>query len=292
MTSLNNQLTPLLERLDHLLELVERLVVVDDIKEIDWHSTYAARWCIKKNNQGFFEPVIRLPKIQLTDLQHIDEQKQRLYNNTRQFVNGKSANNVLLTGARGTGKSSLIKALVNEFGQSGLRLVEVDKDHLLDLPEIVDALSKYAQRFIIFCDDLSFEANESHYKMLKTVLDGSIHETPHNVLIYATSNRRHLMPEFLSENQAVNHREGEIHPGEAIEEKTSLSDRFGLWISFYPVDQEAYLTIARHWAISLGASDIASDEFRMEALNWALTRGSRSGRSAWQFARDWAGRDK
>ncbi|MBU6468984.1 MAG: ATP-binding protein [Betaproteobacteria bacterium] len=289
MSDSRYDLTSLIERLDRLITLVAGSLE-SRIPEINWQETKAARWRIKKNGQGFFEGVSRLPTIRLDDLKHIDDQKTRLFNNTRQFVLGNSANNVLLTGARGTGKSSLIKALVNEFGHQGLRLIEVDKEHLLDLPDIVELLSTYPQRFIVFCDDLSFEANESQYKMLKTVLDGSVSETPHNVLIYATSNRRHLMPEFLSDNQQVDHRDGEIHPGETIEEKTSLSDRFGLWISFYPVDQDTYLAIAQHWAKTLGAEDVHSETFRAEALTWALMRSSRSGRSAWQFARDWAGR--
>ncbi|HQT80710.1 MAG: AAA family ATPase [Ferrovum sp. 37-45-19] len=289
MSDPNQNMDSLIKRLDRLIELVSASLP-GQVKDINWQQTSVARWRIQQNGQGFFEAVSRLPTIQLRDLQEIDDQKQRLYHNTQQFVLGRGANNVLLTGARGTGKSSLIKAVVNEFKQQGLRLIEVDKEHLLDLPDIVDALAPHPQRFIIFCDDLSFEANESGYKMLKTVLDGSVSETPQNVLIYATSNRRHLMPEFLSDNQEVSHLKGEIHPGETIEEKTSLSDRFGLWISFYPMDQEAYLTIATHWATALGAEKVNTEEFRMEALAWALMRGSRSGRSAWQFARDWSGR--
>ena len=226
----------------------------------------------------------------LADIQDVDEQKARIDRNTRQFLAGRRANNVLLTGARGTGKSSLIKALLNEYAARGLRLIEVDKTDLVDLPEIVELVAGRPERFILFCDDLSFEEGEDAYKALKSVLDGSVSAMSDNVLIYATSNRRHLMPEYFSENAATKHKDGEVHPAEAVEEKISLSERFGLWISFYPFSQDEYLDIVAHWLRSFGASDDEISAARQEALQWALMRGSRSGRVAWQFARDHAGR--
>ena len=226
--------------------------------------------------------------IAFADLKDIDEQKRRLRENTAQFVQARPANNVLLTGARGTGKSSLVKAALNEFAPKGLRLIEVDKRDLVDLPDIVDLVAARRERFIVFCDDLSFEASDAGYKSLKVALDGSIAGSAENVLIYATSNRRHLMPEFMDENLEARHVNGEIHPGETTEEKISLSERFGLWLSFYPFDQEQYLDIADHWVDRLGGK--ASEESRKAALLWALERGSRNGRVAWQFARDYVGR--
>jgi len=259
----------------------------------DWQAT-AFRWR-RRQNRGMLEPVRHPHRIRLDDLQAVAEQKRRIEQNTRQFVAGRagaaSANNVLLTGARGTGKSSLIKAVLHKFAARGLRLIEVDKQDLADLPEIVDLIAGRPERFIIFCDDLSFEASEPGYKALKSVLDGSISGMPDNLLIYATSNRRHLMPETMAENLQVSRgQDGEIHPGEAIEEKVSLSERFGLWLSFYPFDQDAYLAICNHWLGVFGLSTKQAEAARQEALQWALLRGSRSGRVAWQFARDYAGR--
>ena len=227
--------------------------------------------------------------IRLRDLQDVDDQKRRIDRNTRQFLAGRRANNVLLTGARGTGKSSLIKALLNEYAPQGLRLIEVDKTDLVDLPEIVDLVAGRAERFILFCDDLSFEEGEDAYKALKSVLDGSVSAVSDNVLVYATSNRRHLMPEYHDENLQARHVDGEIHPGEAVEEKISLSERFGLWISFYPFSQDEYLDIVEHWLKDFGVPKRAIAAARQQALQWALLRGSRSGRVAWQFARDYAG---
>jgi predicted AAA+ superfamily ATPase len=234
------------------------------------------------------EPVRRVAAIALDDLKEVDAQKERLRANTAQFIAGRPANNVLLTGARGTGKSSLVKAVLNEFSPKGLRLIEVDKQDLVDLPDIADLVAARPERFIIFCDDLSFEASEAAYKPLKAVLDGSIAAPADNVLIYATSNRRHLMPEFMHENLEYKHVGEELHPGEGSEEKISLSERFGLWISFYPFDQDHYTGIVDYWLEHFGAEP--GEEARAEALRWALSRGSRSGRVAYQFARDWAGR--
>lgn len=255
----------------------------------DWETAIAWRWR-RGPHGGELKPVFRPHAIRLDDLDCVDEQKAKVLANTRQFVAGKPANNVLLTGARGSGKSSLVKAVLNEFAGAGLRLIEVDKADLVDLPEIVERVQGRPERFLLFCDDLSFEAGETAYKALKSVLDGSVAAAPENVLVYATSNRRHLMPEYFSEN-LESHRVGdEIHPGEATEEKISLSERFGLWVSFYPFDQDDYLAIVAHWMRTFGASEAQVAAHEREALNWALGRGSRSGRVAWQYAKDWAAR--
>ncbi|GAB5099038.1 ATP-binding protein [Caballeronia sp. HLA56] len=258
--------------------------------EIDWESAVAFRWR-KRQGRGYLQPVTAVSQIALDDLQNIDRQKGLIEQNTRQFVQKLPANNVLLTGARGTGKSSLIKACLNAYSKDGLRLIEVDKDDLHDLGDIVDLISTRPERFIVFCDDLSFEEGESGYKALKVALDGSVAAQSDNVLIYATSNRRHLMPEYMSENETYKHTsDGEIHPGEVVEEKISLSERFGLWVSFYPFKQDDYLAIVGHWLKHFGVDEAEITGARGDALVWALERGSRSGRVAWQFARDWSGR--
>jgi len=229
--------------------------------------------------------------MQLENLKEIEVQKEKIRRNTLQFVSGTPANNVLLTGARGTGKSSLIKACLNEYAPQGLRLIEVDKADLVDLPDIVDVVAARPEKFIVFCDDLSFEDGEPGYKALKSILDGSVAAATPNVLIYATSNRRHLLPEYMKENLTYQHTEdGEVHPGEVVEEKISLSERFGLWVSFYPFTQDEYLTIVAQWLSSFGVAGPAIEAARAEALVWALERASRSGRVAYQFARDYAGR--
>ena len=254
----------------------------------DWKSSIAFRWR-KRNGRGWLEAVRHPHAIAFSDLLDVDEQKARLEANTRHFVQGKPANNVLLTGARGTGKSSLIKAALTQFAKRGLRLIEVDKADLIDLPDIADLIAERPERFIIFSDDLSFESGDPGYKAMKSMLDGTISASTENMLVYATSNRRHLMPEKMSENLEATHTdEGEIHPGETTEEKISLSERFGLWLSFYPFDQEQYLRIAEHWAEALAPGAAARDGFRQAALLWTLERGSRSGRVAFQFAKDWA----
>ncbi|MGC7404951.1 ATP-binding protein [Pandoraea pneumonica] len=260
------------------------------VPEIDWRAAVAFRWR-KKQGRGYLQPVAHVSEITLGDLQNIERQKGLIEQNTRQFVRGEPANNVLLTGARGTGKSSLIKACLNQYASEGLRLIEVDKDDLVDLGDIVDLISARPERFVVFCDDLSFEDGESGYKALKVALDGSIAAQSDNVLIYATSNRRHLLPEYMKDNESYRHTEdGEIHPGEVIEEKISLSERFGLWVSFYPFKQDDYLTIVGHWLQHFGVPADQLEGARHEALIWALERGSRSGRVAFQFARDWAGK--
>jgi predicted AAA+ superfamily ATPase len=275
-------------RLEALSRQLERLLPPDKA-EPDWKAGRAFRW--RKHARGGYLEAVRHPhSIRFSDLKDIDEQKRRLRENTAQFVAGRAANNVLLTGARGTGKSSLVKAALAEFGPKGLRVIEVDKRDLVDLPDIVDLVADRDERFVVFCDDLSFEASDAGYKSLKVALDGSIAGSADNLLIYATSNRRHLMPEFMDENLQAVHRGGEIHPGESTEEKISLSERFGLWLSFYPFDQEQYLHIADHWVAALGGKP--SEASRRAALLWALERGFRSGRVAWQFARDWVGRQR
>ncbi len=285
---MDSELKQLMARAEALLKRLEAWLPPSPPRS-DWNAAVAWRWR-RSGTAGWLQPIMHPHAVRLEDLCDIDEQKRRVTENTRQFLAGKPANNVLLTGARGTGKSSLIKALLTEFAGQGLRLVEMDKDHLVDLPEVMDLLEGRPERFILFCDDLSFEAGEAHYKALKTVLDGSLAAPSEHVLVYATSNRRHLMPEYFSENQETRHRDGEIHPGETVEEKISLSDRFGLWVSFYPFDQDAYLEIAAHWIAVLGGDVTEPELFRSDALQWALQRGGRSGRSAWHFARDWVGR--
>lgn len=256
---------------------------------INWEA-HAFRWR-RRGARGWLDAVIHVSRIGLDDLQHIDRQKGIIERNTLQFLQGKPANNVLMTGARGTGKSSLVKALLATHAQAGLRLIEVDKSDLSDLPDIVELVAARPERFLIFCDDLSFEEGEASYKALKSVLDGSIAASSNNVLIYATSNRRHLMPEYMHENlQAKHQSDGEIHPGETVEEKISLSERFGLWLSFYPFKQDDYLDIVEHWLNHLGCPAGEITRARTEALQWTLERGSRSGRVAWQFAKDWAAR--
>jgi predicted AAA+ superfamily ATPase len=278
----------LIKQAEGLLARIERLLPAED-PPTDWNASIAFRWR-KRNGRGSIEPVRHVHRIRLSDLVGIDAQKQVVEQNTRQFVEGCPANNVLLTGARGTGKSSLVKALLNKYAPRGLRVIEVEKHDLVDLPDIVERIYRRPERFILYCDDLSFEADEPGYKALKVVLDGSVAAASDNCLIYATSNRRHLMPEYMQENIAYKHVGEEIHPSETSEEKVSLSERFGLWVSFYPFDQEAYLRIVSVWLEHFKAPGAGTPEVERAALQWALARGSRSGRVAWQFARDWAGR--
>lgn len=286
-------MTPLehfLLRAEALLARVEAVLPPAPPAAPDWQRSFAFRWK-KRNGHGTLAPVAQVAAITLDDLHNIAPQKRQIEQNTRQFVTGRPANNVLLTGARGTGKSSLIKACLNQFADQGLRLIEVDKADLADLADIVELVAGQPQRFIVFCDDLSFEEGESGYKALKVALDGSIAAQSDNVLIYATSNRRHLMPERMSDNAGyASDDNGDLHPGETVEEKISLSERFGLWLSFYPFKQDDYLDIVGHWLASFGCDAAQIAAARAEALRWALQRGSRSGRVAWQFARDYAGK--
>lgn len=288
--SLETLFADFLDRAIDLLDRIEPLIPLVP-EDPDWSVVMACRWWKGGHGAAGFEPIARPDAICLSDLQDIHTQKGRLEQNTVQFLEGRLANNALLTGARGTGKSSLVKALLHDYAPRGLRLIEVDKADLVDLPRIVEAVRGVEQRFIIFCDDLSFEEGDAAYKALKSVLDGSVSVLSDNVLVYATSNRRHLMPEYHDENRQTRHsEEGEVHLAEALEEKISLSERFGLWLSFYPFNQDEYLNIVNHWLRAFSCSPNYIELARPEALQWALLRGSRSGRVAWQFARDYAGR--
>ncbi len=285
------QLEQFLARAESLLGRLETLLPAQQ-QAPDWDAAHAFRWR-KAGGRGYLQPVTHASAIRLSDLQHIGPQKEQIEQNTRQFVEGKPANNVLLTGARGTGKSSLIKACLNAFADQGLRLIEVDKSDLADLADIVELVAARPERFVIFCDDLSFEEGEGGYKALKVALDGSISAQSDNVLIYATSNRRHLLPERMSDNAGYTHGDdGDLHPGETVEEKISLSERFGLWVSFYSFKQDDYLDIVAHWLAHFGCTAAQIEASRADALRWALQRGSRSGRVAWQFARDYAGKSR
>jgi predicted AAA+ superfamily ATPase len=280
------------EKLEQLLSHLETFLP-KALTEDQWQSSTAFRWRRRDSifgSIGFLQPVKHVADITFEDLKNIDRQRDAIRDNTKNFIQRKPANNILLTGARGTGKSSLIKASLHEFASQGLRLVEVEKENLADLADITDLLGERSERFIIFCDDLSFEDGESGYKAMKSALDGSISAQVDNILIYATSNRRHLLPEHMKDNLSYSHSDdGEIHPGEVVEEKISLSERFGLWLSFYPPKQDEYLAIVTHWLHHFGLSDTQIEGARAEALVWALERGSRSGRVAWQFAKHWAG---
>jgi hypothetical protein len=257
----------------------------------DWDTHYAWRW-VRRGQQGGLEALPFSSVTRFEDLHGIEDQRIRFDQNIRQFLKGFPANHVLLSGARGCGKSSLVKAALQAYLADGLRVIEVDKAGLAELPDILALIRERSERFVLFCDDLSFEAADLAWTSLKSLLDGSLSAPAGNVLVVATSNRRHLMPDLHSDNTGTRHEGDEIHPAEAIEEKISLSDRFGLWLSFYAMDQMVYLQIAEHWATELGAPPVLEEQgiFRHEALQWALMRGSRSGRSANQFARDWAGR--
>ena len=289
MSSPTEPLLNLITRAEALLTRLESVLPMP-LAAPDWSAAIAFRYR-RRGAAGAITPVRHVADIRLSALVEVEPQKERLLRNTAQFVEGFSANNVLLTGARGTGKSSLIKACLNEFADQGLRLIEVDKADLVDLPDIVDLVAERPERFIVFCDDLSFDEGEPGYKALKSILDGSVSQASDNVLIYATSNRRHLLPEYMKENLTYQHTDdGEVHPGEVIEEKISLSERFGLWVSFYPFSQDEYLAIVAQWLRGFGVPEDAITAARQESLVWALERGSRSGRVAQQFARDYAGR--
>ncbi len=286
---MDSQLLQFLARAEQLISRIES-VLPQPLSAPDWAASVAFRYRKRASGHGTLEPVRHVAGIALSDLKEIDQQKEKIQRNTEQFVQGLPANNVLLTGSRGTGKSSLIKACLNEYSPRGLRLIEVDKADLTDLPDIIDVVAERPEKFIVYCDDLSFEDGEPGYKALKSILDGSVTAATANVLIYATSNRRHLLPEYMKENLSYTHTEdGEVHPGEVVEEKISLSERFGLWVSFYPFSQDEYLAIVAQWLSALGVSASKIEAARPEALVWALERGSRSGRVAYQFARDFAG---
>ena len=286
----NDALERLLHRAEVLLARIEA-VLPQPLHAPDWQASVAFRYRKRSSGHGVLEPVRHIGLMALDDLKEIDQQKEKIQRNTLQFLQGLPANNVLLTGARGTGKSSLVKACLNTYAAQGLRLIEVDKQDMIDLPDIIDVVAARPEKFMVFCDDLSFDEGEPGYKALKSILDGTVAAASPNVLIYATSNRRHLLPEYMKDNLSYTHTEdGEVHPGEVIEEKISLSERFGLWVSFYPFSQDEYLHIVDQWLQSLGVAKDASAKAHPEALIWALERGSRSGRVAYQFARDFAGR--
>ena len=288
---MEDRLIAFLARAEKFIERIEAVLPHHALVQPDWSRSIAFRYRRRSSGQGVIAPVAHIGAMSLSDLREIDAQKEKIQRNTEQFVRGLPANNVLLTGSRGTGKSSLIRACLHAYAAQGLRLIEVDKTELIDLPDIVELVAQRPEKFIIFCDDLSFDEGESGYKALKSVLDGSVAAATPNVLIYATSNRRHLLPEYMAENLTYTHTaDGEVHPGEVVEEKISLSERFGLWVSFYPFSQDEYLQIVAQWLSALGIMQPHIAEARPEALVWALERGSRSGRVAWQFARDYAGR--
>ncbi len=287
---MSEKFASLIARAEQLMAHIEA-ILPQPLAQPDWQASIAFRYRKRSSGHGQLVPVRHVGNMRLTDLKEIEAQKEKIQQNTLQLIQGRAANNVLLTGARGTGKSSLIKACLNEYASRGLRLIEVDKAELTDLPDIVELVSDRPEKFIIYCDDLSFEDGESGYKALKSILDGSVAATTANVLIYATSNRRHLLPEYMKENLSYTHSDdGEVHPGEVIEEKISLSERFGLWVSFYPFTQDEYLIIVAQWLSAMGVTPEAITAARAEALVWALERGSRSGRVAYQFARDYSGK--
>ena len=288
---MNTHFEQLLLRAESLLARIES-VLPQPLGAPDWSQAIAWRYRKRSTGHGTLEPVRHVGAMALDNLKEISVQKEKIRTNTEHFVRGLPANNVLLTGARGTGKSSLIKACLNEFADQGLRLIEVDKADLVDLSDIVDVVADRPEKFIVFCDDLSFDEGEPGYKALKSILDGTVAASSPNVLVYATSNRRHLLPEYMKENLTYQHTDdGEVHPGEVVEEKISLSERFGLWVSFYPFTQGEYLVIVDQWLASFGVSPDAMAAAHQPSLVWALERGSRSGRVAWQFARDYAGRN-
>lgn len=292
MPTIAPEFAQFLSRAESLLARLEAILPHADAPP-DWDAGSAYRWRRRgsNGNRGYLQAVTHVSSIALSDLRNIDAQKALIVQNTKQFVAGLPANNVLLTGARGTGKSSLIKACLNQYAPQGLRLIEVDKDDLIDLPDIVDLVHGRPERFMLFCDDLSFGEGEGGYKALKVALDGSISAQSDNVVVYATSNRRHLLPEHMSDNAGYTHADdGDLHPGEAVEEKISLSERFGIWVSFYPFKQDDYLEIVAHWLGHFGCDPARIKLAQGEALRWALQRGSRSGRVAWQFAKDQAGK--
>ncbi len=278
----------LIEKLDVLLtEAAERFSLPAGGENPAMGDGRVFRWT-RRGNRGYLKPIDFRAQVHLEDLLGIDRQKETLVRNTRQFLEGYEANNALLWGARGTGKSSLIRALVPAFDDEGLRLIEVGREDLRDLPEIVEAIAASPHRFILFCDDLSFGADDPGFKDLKALLDGALSTVSDRFLIYATSNRRHFMPEEAATTEGS----GELHPEETVDEKISLSERFGLWLPFYPFSQELYLKVVAHWLSVFGVADVKGEAIEREALRWALARGSRSGRTARQFAKDYAGRWK
>jgi predicted AAA+ superfamily ATPase len=297
MSTLDPALIQLVQRAESLVQRLDALLPSPHqiVTEPDWSASVAFRYRKRSSSawaSGWLEPVRHVSLITYKDLKEVDTQKGRFARNLAQFVAGRPANNVLLSGARGTGKSSLVKAALHAHAAQGLRLIEVDKADMIDLPDLIELVSGRGERFVVYCDDLSFDEGEPGYKALKSILDGTVSASGDNVMIIATSNRRHLLPEYHSDNKTYKRGDdGELHPGEVVEEKISLSERFGLWISFYPFTQEEYLAIVAQWLGHFGLADEAMAQARPEALVWAIERGSRSGRVAYQFARDYAGRE-
>ena len=274
----------ILQTLENVLQQLQQNL--PELRQPTDFSASAYKW---QNQQ--LKAIQQPKKIYLDDLKGIERQKEKVIQNTLQFLKGLPANDVLLTGSRGTGKSSIVRALLNEYESQGLRLIEIERDDLSDLPQIQSLLEQRPEKFIVYCDDLAFNAEDENYRSLKSILDGSLQSGSSNFIIYATSNRRHLLPEFMHENTPIKRIDvpqyTELHPQEAIEEKISLSDRFGLWLSFYPMDQNLYLEIVEHY---LSKENIAlTPEVRAEALRWSQSRGQRSGRAAYQFSKHWIG---
>ena len=288
---MDSRLLDFLARAEHVLARLEPMLPAQR-PQLDWNTCMAARW-VRDGRSGYLRPLQVSLDLSLSDLLGVDAQREQLARNTRQFVMGLPANHALLWGARGTGKSSLVRALLAEHARAGLRLIEIERDHLADLPRVVELLAGLPQRFVLFCDDLSFEAGEGDYRVLKSVLDGSLEQATDNVLLYATSNRRHLVPEHQSDNENWKRVDGELHPNEAVEDKIALSDRFGLWLSFYPFTQDHFLLVVRHWvevqARQVGLDWSWDEALEKAAIRWALGRGNRNGRCAYQFARHWVG---
>lgn len=288
---MDSRLLDFLARAEHVLARLEPMLPAQR-PQLDWNTCMAARW-VRDGRSGYLRPLQVSLDLSLSDLLGVDAQREQLARNTRQFVMGLPANHALLWGARGTGKSSLVRALLAEHARAGLRLIEIERDHLAELPRVVELLAGLPQRFVLFCDDLSFEAGEGDYRVLKSVLDGSLEQATDNVLLYATSNRRHLVPEQQSDNENWTRVDGELHPNEAVEDKIALSDRFGLWLSFYPFSQEHFLIVVRHWvgvqARQVGLDWSWDEALEKAAIRWALGRGNRNGRCAYQFARHWVG---
>ncbi|MFJ7885321.1 ATP-binding protein [Pseudomonas sp. NPDC096917] len=288
---MDSKLSAFLERAESVLARLEPLLPAPR-EAVEWDSCLAARWQ-REGRSGYLLALDVSLEMRLTDLIGVDNQRDQLGRNTKQFLDGLPANHALLWGSRGTGKSSLIRALLAEYAGAGLRLIEIERDHLADLPRVVEQLQGLPQRFVLFCDDLSFEAGEGDYRVLKSVLDGSLEQAPDNVLLYATSNRRHLVPEKESDNEHWKNVDGELHPSEAVEDKIALSDRFGLWLSFYPFTQEHFLNVVEHWinvlARKAGLQWQRDEALDILAVRWATGRGNRNGRCAYQFARYWVG---
>lgn len=279
-------------QLERVLSSVEMLLP-KAVAQIDWEHCTAANWR-RHSFSGYLEPVRVTDTTTLKELLGVEEQKEIMVSNTRQFLAGLPANNALLWGSRGSGKSSIVKALLNEFAPQGLRFIQVEKEDLIYLSEIFTAVENQPYRFILLCDDLTFEVGELSYKMLKSALDGSVYSAPENVLIYVTSNRRHLLPEYESDHLGGKFVKGELQQSEAMEEKVSLSDRFGIWVAFYAFSQDRYLDAVRlNFEKESGMQNVTipwSSDIERDAIQWSHDKSKRCGRTAYQFAKNWVGR--